>query len=380
MARAKTYTWLPLDVWARMLGYNLWLFNGFRQPPSTVGTQCHDIWYQYPEQYETISREELAIAIKQAETQLANFVGYNLLPDYNHEIVKPPRFHKPEYRSALTAMGTAKSVNLTRKYLIDLGVKSKVFLDNVEVVRIDKDGDGFPETGRITIPATIPPDQVRIYYPGQNGEDCWEIRPTELINNTTLEVPVYLIPQWERLEGISPIPIDHLDDTAYLNSVDIYQVYTDTTTQVELLWDGCNCSTPCLVDSREGCAYIMDHKLGYITYNPTFQSRCSCCNDPDHIKVYYKSGYTQNSPRPSQELDPFWQAPIAYFAISFFNELARDCCDGKQSTLVSQWGEDFAVNNKNRSYFTTQFMVNNPFGVSTKGAYFAYIRARTKRI
>lgn len=379
MARANTYTWLPLDTWARMFSYNAWLFNGFRQPPASVGTECHDIWYQYPEQYDTLSREELAIAIQQAEVQIANFVGYNLLPDWNNEILKPPRYHKAEFSSSLSVQGYPKSVGLKRKHLWNLGIKTKAFLGNTPVVRVDKDGDGFFETAQITIPDSVDADQIRIYYPSQNGEDSWEIRPTRLANTTTLEVPVYMIPKWERLEGFNPTPIDPLDDTAYLETVDIYQVYTNTEVQIELLWNQCVCDEPCVLGASSNCGYIKDYRLGYVVYNPAVYTNCGCRNDPDHIKIYYQSGQTANDVRPSQVLDPYWVGPIAYLAPSFFNQEARNCCDGKQTTLVSKWAEDFTLNDGNRTYFTTEFMANNPFGIMTKGAYYAYTRARTKR-
>lgn len=85
MARASTLTWLSLDRWAEIVGLNPLHFNGITTllTPDSACNSGEDVWKQYPYQDAgKISREDLAEAIRDAENQIANYVGYNLLPDW----------------------------------------------------------------------------------------------------------------------------------------------------------------------------------------------------------------------------------------------------------------------------------------------------------
>lgn len=378
MAVANTYTWLPLATWAKIMGYNPWLFAGFSQFLGTIGSECHDVWFQDPGQSDNLSREELAYAIRDAELQIAEFVGYNLLPEWGQDLVTPPRFHRSELNSDLTTRNRAKSVKVKTNYLIQLGVQTKTLLENVAVVPVDLDGDGFNETARITTAHTdLDTNQIRLYYPGESGADEWEIRPVQAKGGGIFEFPMYLIPDPALVFAPVVDPIDPNQATSYIDTVDVYQVYNDTTAPVTLVYDTSDCSD-CNESSTTSCAVIEDHKYGYVKYNPTFIVS-NCRYEPDKIRINYLAGWQGSRGRTLLDLDNYWQTTIAYLTPTFFSKPPTGCCGNEDSDRVTKWQLDFR-SIEGKGAFVTGFLLENPFGAFTHGAWYAYNRTKNKRV
>lgn len=380
MARANTVTWLPLDSWARNMGINGFLFNGFARPPQTVGDACQEVWYQSPLQYDDISREDLAIAIHQAEQVISEYVGYNLMPDWDIEVHTPPRYYKRENTSVLNIQGRPKSIEVDKKYVIQTGIKAKNLLAaGVTVNIVDNDGDGFNETAQITIADYgLDTNQIRLYYPGENGEDEWEIRPVKFVSDTVIEFPAYQIPI-RTVESITaPDPLDPGDTANYLSTVDVYQVYNDMTEPLELIYDRDRVCAGCSQFSTPTCGYVQDEKYGFITYNPNLYSPY-CRYEPDRVRIPYFSGYRRlSATRNIAELDSYWVGPIAKLAVGFLQGFIMNCRN--EPMTLNEWADDLLLRNDRRTYMINEFIINNPFGIITKGAYFAYMRAKTRRL
>lgn len=373
MARANTTTWLSLDEWATIMGYNAWTFNGFAAWPCQGGDCCDDVWYQYPDQYETVSREELAIAIRQAEEVISDYVGFNLLPDWNVSRVETPRFYNARYDTRYTANNAPKSVQVDRRLLRQLGIKAKrVITEGATITRIDRDGDGFEEMAQVTVPNDTDRNQIRLFYPNQNGADEWEIRPVKFINSYTVEFPVYMIPKPNLLGGTCPDALDPDNPDNYITSVDIYQIYNDTSAKITQYYENlCSCG----MSSTESNGYIKNERLGYVAYNP-----CNCGYEPQRVEIPIYSGFTGRTDRPLIELDYYWKQPIAYFAASLLNKPCKSGCGGDEHN-VSIWQVDLMQEESmGTAYRTTTAILENIFGVATKGAWYAYQRSKVKVI
>src|SRR5688500_4005416 len=102
MAVAKTRTLLPLDTFARIAGINPIHFNQVQieevAPDDNSETGCGDTILQYSWQLaDKVGREEIAQAIADAESQLADNLGYLLCPDWIvDEAVAFPQIYRPE--------------------------------------------------------------------------------------------------------------------------------------------------------------------------------------------------------------------------------------------------------------------------------------------
>jgi hypothetical protein len=378
MARATTTTWLALDDWARIMGYNLYHFNGIEVDSCQVGESCTNIWYQSPEQHDTVSREELALAIQNAELIISSWVGYNLMPDWNKDKLPTRNHYDSLTRTPFTGSGRPKSIQVKRRHVLAAGVKRKepVYLD-VETVFVDKDGDGFRETVQVYADLSgYNTDEIRVFYPLEDGSEEWEIRPITVYSDR-IEFPVYLAVHRQLIEQICPDPLEGRDEEIYLKEVDIYRVYNDTDVQATLIYEPSpSCNPTCQETTIGNCVYVRDNELGEVVYNPRLLT------EPDIVELYYYSGYTGSGIRPYTNLDTYWRYPVAYLAASLLDREPRNCCGGNESFLVSQWKEDVSKSDEKKkvSYFATQRQIENQFGISTKGAWYAYLRATAKKL
>lgn len=377
MARADTYTWLSLDEWAMILGYNIWHFNSIDLTQGNCdAADCDRFWFQYPFEVNRTSREELAGAIYEAEQSLATYLKYNLMPDWSEETVPTERHHDPLLTSNINSRRLPKSVQLKKRLVWAGGVRASAAIsEGVSVVRSDEDGDNYDETATITVDLSdYNSDEVRVFYPGKKGSPKWEIRPVTIDGNT-ITFPVWLIVKPS--VGMGPTcstPLDPNDDI-YLDTVDVYRVYNDTSVQAELIYEPdnilCNDDNSCVQKSVGNCIYTEDEELGYVVYNSKLYS------EPDKVKIYYYSGwYDGTDDRPKSELDEYWKRPIAYFAAGLLDKEIHNYTGGNSFMLISRWMEEMS---NSKEFRATEFMLNNPFGVTTRGAYYAYNKARLKR-
>lgn len=391
MARANTYTWLPLDEWARLMGYNLWHFNNINVGYDATGTDgyaCSGFWVQYPYQDEKTTRDELAEAIRQAEEVLANHVSYNLVPDWEErEILNPPRYYNPSYQSNVTIRGAPKSVQLSRRHVLAGGVRAKSAIQtNALISRVDLDGDQFDETATLTVTTDVNVNEIRLYYPNEDASDSWEIRPIQVTaqgdGTVVISFPIWLIVKRQHIEGIESPALDGLnDDSIFLTSVDVYRVYNDTSQQVKVIyapdWEDCiDPATACDEIYYGDCLYVRDEELGYVVYNPQLRE------EPDKLEIAYYSGWRNHrESRPYTDMDPYWKMTVAVLAASLLDKEVRNCCGANNNQLVSRWRVELDKNTVGGEYYQiTKELINNGFGLATRGAWYAYRRAEARRV
>jgi len=395
MARASTYTWLPLDRFFKIMGSNPLHANGIFTDLQPIRSGCDDLWLQYDWQdAQHVSRESLAEAIKDAESQIANFVGYNLLPTWeiderhNTEVPGDPTL----LSSGLNIQGRWKTIRTDKYHVISGGQRTKSVIEaGAAVVCSDNDGDGYNELCTVTVATTVTDDnEIRAYYPGESGTDAWEIRPLESVvisgGNAVITFKIWQIAQPDLLESLDATGINGDTAANFLSTVDIYRVYNNPETQVQFLWEpfpNCSCDNgtceTCQHGTQYGCLIARDYRLGRFAYVPgTFadgaftQSDFSYWRDPDQLRLWYQSGWQDKSQdRPWQQLDPFWEKAIAYFAVAL---LDREICECEPLIVFWQnWQRDMSKNDA--VSFTKSFRdLDNEFG-SWQGAIYAWRRA-----
>lgn len=392
MARASTRTWLSLDRFAEIVGLDPLHFN---QLNSTVLKQrviCGEVWYQYAWQdANRVSREDVAMAIQQAEQRLSSYIGYDLLPVWHKdEEVRTDRPARSEFFSTgVNVRGMSKSVRAQKGYLIAAGQRKKDLVQaGVVVVRSDDDADGYSELVTITLATTIDPCQLHVYLPGVNGDDRWEIRPIKF--SSAGGVVTITFKSWQLVdptlfETYVPAPIDADDNSHYLTIVDVYRIYADTSAQVTFLWENpassCGCGqatcSECTLAAQTGCLSVRDDRLGFLSYRPadwdpntlTFTPRPYWNGrDPDKMLISYLAGWTYDSADCIYtQIDPFWEYTIAYLAASLLDKEICTCENVKR--FIGHWQEDLARIEPDGSYLITARQQNNPFGTARGGVY-----------
>lgn len=385
-------TLLPIYQFAKVLGLHpLHVMGVDANIGSAASRVCVEAIKQYSWQdADGVSREELAWAISEAESDLARELGYwpgaLWVQDERVEIEQPPAAW---YRNLYDARGDLFSVKTQYGELISGGRMQKLLIDDaVAIVYTDQDSDTYFETATITVVTSVTdPEEVSIYYPGLAGDDEWEIRPTTVsISGGTATIvcrreQLVLKALLESLDSASAI--NGTTNANFLTTVDVYRKYHDPSVQVHLAWRGVGacCTDGCItcgLTIQTGCTVIKNKKLGLITVSPatwdsdeaTFTSSYPdvCGRRPDYVRLWYRSGYRDMSlSRPNITMSSRWQRSVAKLAISKLDRLICSCKG--VSDVQSHWSADLrrsATARGGSSVYkvTNHELENNPFGTT----------------
>ena len=396
MARSDIKTWLSLDEWAQIIGIDPIHFNGLDSPSLHTNTVCGEVFFQYDWQHsDRIGRETIAMAIQQAEQEIAREVGYNLLPDWTVE--ERLEYPRPAVRESYNLYGVnirwqMKSVEALRGLLITGGVRAKSVIGLAQaVVRSDVDSDGYSELCTVIVPITFTDtNEVHVYYTGKGGDDAWEVRPIKVAisgGNATITFKSWQIPLVTQMDQFDIEPLDADAAASYETTVDAYRVYNDPATQLQFMWEDapgncCGTCDACLFSTQAGCFHLRDARMGFVVPSPAswdvdtqafVASEFSACREPDQIRLWYYSGYRDQSvARPYVEISPYWKYAVAYFAASKFERAVCGCSNINQ--FIEKWRRDGAFTSANEGGFTmTAEQASNRLGTSM-GALYAWKR------
>lgn len=412
MARARTPTGLPLDRWAEILGMDPRHFNQVTTSAKTVNT-CALVWKQYAWQESAqVGREDVALAIQQAERLIEDYVGYNLVPRWSvDERITVTRAGIPEVIN--TSLLTARRFGMTFKarhgHIISGGIESKVVIEaGAGVVYTDDDGDGYPETATITatIPASVAitnPDEVAVYFPGESAHDDWELRPlnnpfTRRRSVTIVGSTITIVMQRELLvdpdlwNALDPGAVDGDNDANFVATVDVYWHRNDPQQQVTLMWsprqgDSCNCGDAtcpsCAHSTQVGCLLAQDFRQGIWSFRPaTFNSTTELFTatspvvgrNPDHLRTWYYSGFQdERRDAPRLEMESQWERAVTYLSLTLLTRPLCGCNNIQQ--LAKRMTEDVAAQvssgDLSQSFQLTDRIMDAQWG-TMRGALFAW--------
>lgn len=396
MARANVRTWLSLDEWATIIGINPLYWNGLSSQ-FFQNTTCGELFFQWSWQHaDRVGREDVALAIQQAEQNMALEAGYNLMPDWTIDERLPyPRPGIPEVYNlrGTNPRGMMKSVEARKGLLISGGVRTKAVIEaGSTVVRSDEDSDGYAETCTLSVVTSVTDaNEIHVYYPAKSGNDYWEIRPIEVTisgGTATITFKIWQIVAVNQLDRLDASAIDA--DTAgnFETTVDVYRVYNYTGTQVQFLWENepvCTCGSTscnaCQLGTQDGCFHLRDPRLGFVVPYPatysdgdwTAADYFAACREPDQVRLWYYSGYRDNNTlRPYAELAPYWKTAVAYYAASLLDRPVCGCSNIEE--FIEKWRKDAAFAGIEQGGFNlTQEQLSNRLG-TTFGALNAWKR------
>jgi hypothetical protein len=402
MARSNVRTWLPLDRWAEIIGIHPLHFNGLTLDSLPQDTICGMVWFQHSWQHaDRVGHEDLAIAIQQAEQQIAAEVGYNLLPDWTKEEripyalpVQPGVYNL----NGLNPRGMLNSVELKRGHVISGGLKTKSVISAGEsYVRTDADSDGFAETCTVTVATTITDaNEIALFYPAKNGEDAWEIRPIKVSfsgGNAIITFNVWLISAANQMSVFDAEPLDADLDASFESTVDVYRVYNDPSTQVQFMWENgsplsCCCGTStclaCQFGTQAGCFHLREPRIGiavpapgsWDSDNDRFNAaEWGGCRGPDQARFWYYSGFEdKNLTRSKVEMASYWEYAVAFYAASLLDRSVCGCSNVQE--FIDKWRMDVSMNEFEGTTVTvTPELLMNKLG-TTVGAIYAWKRVQ----
>lgn len=406
MAIAQTKTKLSLSQFAKIMGLHPLHFEGvYVEGQST----CGSAWFQYDWQdFQRVSREGIARAIAQAESQIEDFLGYNLVPDWTIDErvqVTVPFYKELVNFSNLNMRNFRKSVKPVKNWFISGGIRdTEVVFLGAPIVWTDEDTDGYFETGTVSSITSLDEEcEISVFYPGKLADSLYEIRPANVSIFAGM-ITITFRRELCVLESILSTIVDPrhnafangLVDADFLEEVDIYRVFNNPETSAHLLWEptgSCSCITAnscpeCAYTTQTACIIARDPRLSIITYSPAEWDltnewfsyvSASVSRDPDQIRLWYYSGekYLQ-SVCPSKEMDPFWAQTVAYFAASMLDRNPCDC----NGEFFEQFREDMSFvqgASQLNQYEIRRIELANPFGTK-RGAYMAWTRVKNRQI
>jgi len=395
MARSNIRTWLSLDRFAQIIGLNPLFFNQLSSNTLFPNNECGDIFFQYDYQHsDRVGRDTIAMAIQQAEKEIAAEVGFNLMPDWTiqERLTYPAPGVPGMYGNAGNPRGMLKSVELRKGHILSGGVRQKTLIQaGAAVTRQDDDVDSFAETCVVSVATSITDtNEIHAYYPAKSGEDGWEIRPIIVSVSggfANIQFKVWQIAAANQMDALDPDPLNAHSAASYETTIDVYRVYNDPETQVQFMWEGCDdgdCCGSCVAcqfGTQYGCFHLRDARLGLMvpspgTWNASTQefdaAEWGACREPDQVRAWYYSGYVDyNQERPLVTMAPYWEYAVAYFAASKFERSVCGCSNINQ--FIEKWRTDLARSSDAESYVTTPEFLANKLG-TTMGAQYAYKR------
>jgi len=393
MARSEYKTWLPLDEFAQLMGFNPLGFNQLTSSSLFPNNTCGETTFQYAYQHsDRVGREDMALVLQQAEYEIAREIGFNLMPDWTlNERLQYPR---PSFPEAYNLIGVnprwqLKSVEASKGHVISGGIRAKTLLEaGAAVVRTDADGDGFTETCTVIVAITTTDlSEVRVFYNTKSGADEWEVRPIKVAISggfATITFKAWQIVKWEKMEELDADALDAHTAGNFETTVDVYRVWNNPATQAQLLWENypncCGTCQACTIGTQDACFHLRDERLGILvpapaTWDATDEefdtAEWSACREPDQIRLWYYSGYRdENLLRPYAEMSPRFKFAVAVFAASKFERPVCGCSNVNQ--FIEKWRRDGAYSSMNEGGFTmTSEQASNRLGTSM-GALYAW--------
>lgn len=381
MAVAETYTLLPLDRVATVLGMSPLHFNGVTSQYHHLDADCDDVWFQTAYQRaEKFSREELARVLAQAEETIAKYLGYWPVPRWikaeEHQL---PQHYRTETYSFFNARGMRKAISARWGYVISGGVRN---IDPIElsadIEYLDTDLDGYYETARVIVATDITDvEEIHVFYPGEDAAVEWEIRPVDVSVSGVAATITFRREQAVLPDLLRRMPppddplsaVDGDDDDNFLTVVDVYRVYNDTSQQVLFYYEPSVCAG-CSSTTVAGCVVVRDARRGTLAYetatydeeSATWSYTAPCAPSLRAEFWYYAGLQNLESDYPTLRMRPELERLLIYYALSLADK-AICGCDNFASHLAYQL-EDLAVLGAERRFQTTFKQLDCPLGTS----------------
>lgn len=397
---AQTKTKLSLSRWAEIMGIHPLHFNNVYL--EDVDLHCTDVWLQHSWQTaDHVSREELALAIAEAESNIESLLGYRLAPSWEvdewRETIRP---FIPDLinRTGYDIRGMRQTVQAKWGYMISGGIESKSVIEAASnITYSDVNNDGYFETATVMVTSDVQDKQeICVFYPGHDGDDAWEIRPINVVIGVGGAITITFRRELAVKEDlIEDFDADNngiigTDDDNFLTEVDVYRRYNDPQLQAAFLWEpfayNCNCGgtgcSDCAYGTQNGCLTVRgDPRQSIVGYWPADwnsdtlefdRTVWSTTREPDIVRLYYYAGWRNKSGQYLNRMDPKWERTVAYYAASLLDREPCSCCKG----AWDKWHQDLAlVTGSEELGIFGDTKLENPLG-TTRGAVNAYRRLR----
>jgi hypothetical protein len=306
-----------LNQWYIPMIENIWHFNqcaGIGAPVLTANDKGGAVYIQS-------EREMIARALESAAMRMAIDLNYWPCPAYFQE----------EFTLGKGWPSAAQVFRGRWLQTVELGSRAQsVIQAGAAVAYSDPTGSGVNDTATIIVNTTVANDEIRLYYQAADslapaGDVRYEIEPISVTDNGAGQVTIvahralFVKPSEWKLSYLAIDPnlnnfniIDTATAAGFVTAVDVYRVYTDTTSNIQLLSaDGTLLQT---FTGEIQNAYLSAFRMGNLCGSFCFDKY------PSRIVVNYKAG----SPLVDGFVDAeLLEAMIAYAAGNMLPKLSK---------------------------------------------------------
>jgi hypothetical protein len=322
MAWSSAVDGLLLDTWRRNVREDVWLFN---QIKGKSVIRDRPVYVQK-------DRDAIGIGIRQAYDMMRQTMRFSLTPAWFVEDVPLP------YGEPING----QYVRLGHGHIQALGKYATSLIEaNVSVAYSDPDNDTINELATISVSTDVDADEIAVFFRVADGAYSagnvkYRIMPVQVSSNgATATVTAH------RANFVKPSVSDVQYDmpeqdsnnrnivnpavaTEFVTAVDVYRVYTDSSSAVQLI--GCEDCTNTLYTVN---ARIVDAVNGLIE----LCSDADCTGYPDHVRVSYYAGY-------KLAVDGSVYPSLATALTRLANTLISEQPDGLQNPITTSYIAD----------------------------------------
>jgi len=323
MAIVDETTKLPIATFCRNSGLHPLHAMGVSLESLNSRVGCNGIIPTYEWQYaDAVSRNEIARAIRGAESDIEEIVGSKLIPQWVvSERVSLPRPFNPEYSffGIANQRGYLHGFNAKWGNFIQSGIRTKSLIAATQAITWDAaDTYGWKAYGTIGPIATTVTEvsEIAAYYPGTSAADKYEIRPIKVKitgGQLTIRVARELCVLEAEQNGIVSAPtVNGIDDTKFLEEIDVYRVYNDPATSANIIWesipagcgycDGSGSCESCGYYTQSACVTARDYESSLLAWTPAdyaagewTPASMVIARAPDMLNLWYRSGIGQEA-------------------------------------------------------------------------------------
>jgi hypothetical protein len=351
----KTETYGLLSYWRELMEEDIWRFN------QAIGESAPDKGcpvYIQPE------RERLGRILNKSFNRVSKQLGFSILPVWDSKTFVLQE-GVPYERQIFTLDHN--------RYVEAFGQRATTLIEAAAaIVYTDEDGDGVDDTGTLTVVTAVDPDEIQVFFQAADGAPeaesiYYRVYPERITSDgVTATIVIHRADLVQPAVWAEPFSIDDPNRTVrnyadmadaldFVAALDVYRVYTDTTTPVVIHSDryleGYTTSLDTFTDTT-GSVQLVDAVLG------EFRIRHSCSNVPrypERFTVYFKAGYPLNDGRIEEALS---EAVIRIANAD--NPVPRWCAMCEQTKIIWQ-GDQYLFGRDELQ----RADVDNPFGLKS---------------
>ena len=290
----NTYGLFP--YWLEWMEANIWHFNQVVGESAPILGGC-PVYIQS-------ERERLAKMIDTTFQRMRRHLGFPIVPIWDSQdfVLKAG---VPYQRQIFT---------LQDRYIEAFGQRNTAVIEaGATVTYSDVDGDGVDDTGTVTVTTAIDPSEIRAFFQVADGapdavNPTYRVIPTRMVDNGATVTLTF-----HRADLVKPsvwaVEYDDSDPNRqtraqvnmalaadFVTALDVYRVYTDTTTPVTIKSDRYlegYCSDLDQFSTATGVVQIVDSEHGEFRIRPP--SDLTCPFYTERFTVYYQAGYPLDS-------------------------------------------------------------------------------------